>query len=348
LVQVSRSGRQVAEIAIRVLEGENPGNVGLPTLGSGPLRFDWRALQRWGISEAQLPKNSVIEFQEPSAWQQYRWQIILIVMAMLVQTSLIISLLYERRRRRGAEAESRERLRELAYMNRRAGAGELSATIAHEINQPLAAIVASAAAALRWLAKDTPNVGEATTALNRIAADGHRASDIIKAVRAMFHKDARERQRSDINELIEDVIGLLRTELSRHSISVRLDLARGIPPVNVNRTEIQQVVLNLTMNAIEAMAATKDRSRYLVFRSSENALGEVVVDIEDSGPGIDPAVIGRVFDPFFSTKPDGTGMGLAICRSIVEAHGGKLTVAPGYPHGAVFTISLPREDGTGQ
>lgn len=244
-------------------------------------------------------------------------------------------------RRRRAEEDARDRMAELAHMNRRAAAGELSASIAHEISQPLAGIVTSASAALRWLARKTPDLEEATAALKQIVNDGRRASEVIAAVRAMYRKDAQEGTPHDINEIVADVLGLLRAELQRHQISVRNRLTEDLPPVRVDQVQLQQVILNLVMNAIEAMELISNRPRTLSIRSQVDDTGDMLLTIEDSGPGIDVENLDQIFQPFFTTKVKGMGMGLSICRSIVEAHGGRLWASAGNPHGTILHLVLP-------
>src|SRR5262249_30374070 len=174
-------GAAMAAAAVRILAGERPSAINYP-LPYGPPRYDWRELQRWGISESRLPPDSIVEFREPTAWDRYRWQISLSGIALVLQSLLITGLLYERRRRRAAEVEAHRRMGELAHMNRSAAASEMSASIAHEINQPLAAIVSSGYAGLRWLANKTPNIEEAVAAFMRIVSDGHRAGEVIATV----------------------------------------------------------------------------------------------------------------------------------------------------------------------
>jgi C4-dicarboxylate-specific signal transduction histidine kinase len=244
-------------------------------------------------------------------------------------------------RRRRAEEEARDRMAELAHMNRRAAAGELSASIAHEINQPLAGIVTSANAALRWLARKTPDLEEATAAMKQIVSDGRRASEVIATIRAMYMKETQDKATHDINEIVTEVLGLLRAELRRHQISVRNALTKGLPPVRVDQVQLQQVILNLVMNAMEAMELVSNRARVLSIRSEVDDTGDVSLTIEDSGSGIDPENLARIFQPFFTTKVKGMGMGLSICRSIVEVHRGRLWASPGSPHGTVLHLVLP-------
>jgi signal transduction histidine kinase len=186
-------GRDYVNAALRILRGESLGGLKIPGLVSGPPKFDWREMQRWGISESRLPPGSTIYYRDPSVWERYRWQIAAIAAALLVQTLLIAGLFFERHRRRKAEAVSRERLSELAHMNRRRTAGELSASIAHEVKQPLAAIAANGSAGLRWLAKATPNLGEARAAFQHIVDAAHRAGDVIDTIRSMFKKSDDEK-----------------------------------------------------------------------------------------------------------------------------------------------------------
>lgn len=250
-------------------------------------------------------------------------------------------------RLRSSEAEARDRMFQLARMNRRAVAGELSASIAHEINQPLAAIVSSGNAGLRWLSNQTPDLEEARAALERIVKDGHRASDVIGTVRAMVKQEPQDRKPHNINEVVTDTLAFLRNELNRHQVTVRTDLTEPLPTVLIDRVQLQQVILNLIINAIDAMDEVPDQENVLAVKTEMNDSGDVTVVIEDNGPGIDPSNINRIFDPFFTTKTSGMGMGLSICQSLVESHGGALTVAPAKKQGSEFRILLPVKQGDG-
>jgi signal transduction histidine kinase len=334
-------GRGAARLALRILDGENASNIPVVTGDFVRPIFDARQLQRWGISENNLPPGSEIRFRRPTAWEQYHWQIMLIGAALLLQSGLIIGLFYEHRRRRHAEMDARHRLSELAQVNRSATAGQLSASIAHEINQPLTAIVANGYAVVRLLSNAAPNLGEAQAALKRIINDGHRASEVIGSIRAMFKKDAEARVPVDVNELIRDILALVRGQIDAQQVQLNTQLIDPLPQIVANRVQLQQVILNLVMNAIEAMSSVTDRPRVLRISSEiHNPLG-LVVTVEDSGTGIDPQNRERVFDAFFTTKSNGMGMGLSICRSIVEAHGGRLSVSPSQPHGSAFQVVLP-------
>jgi signal transduction histidine kinase len=240
-----------------------------------------------------------------------------------------------------AERDREESKRsEIARMAQLTTMEEMAASIAHEVNQPLAAIVANTKAAERWLSRLTPDIDEALTCLKDIAVDGRRASEIIDSVRAMFKKDAAERSAVDINEVMKEVLALLRTELLRSDVVVLSDLGSELPQPFVNRVQLQQVFMNLVINAIEAMKRT-DRARVLRVRSDTDASGHVITTVQDTGPGITPENQSRIFEAFFTTKSTGTGLGLSICKSIVEAHGGTLTAASAPEQGTIFTIVLP-------
>jgi signal transduction histidine kinase len=219
--------------------------------------------------------------------------------------------------------------------------GEMAASIAHEINQPLGAIVSNGNAGLRWLATATPDLDEARAALKRIVADGHRASEVISGIRSMFKKEGQVTAPHDVNELVREVLRLVRGEVAGQGISVRTELSGGLAPIPVNRAQLQQVIANLVMNAVDAMSTVVDRARVLRVKTAVNDSHQLLIAVEDTGIGIDPGDFDRIFDPFYTTKSHGMGMGLSICRSIVEVHGGRLTVARGQPDGAVFQVMLP-------
>jgi PAS domain S-box-containing protein len=244
---------------------------------------------------------------------------------------------------RAAEEELRSSRQELARVGRHLTMGAITASIAHEIHQPLTAIVANANAALRWLAHKIPNRDEAAAALERIVRDGHRAGQVIHTVRTMFKKDTEEKTLLDMNNVALQVFGLLRSELQKNGVTVQYELTAELPHVLGDQVQLQQVVLNLAMNAIEAMTPVTDRPRTLRLRSVRHDSAGLVLSVEDSGTGIDPKNIDRIFEPFFTTKTHGMGMGLSICRSIVEGHHGRLTAAPARPHGTAFHVMLPAD-----
>jgi C4-dicarboxylate-specific signal transduction histidine kinase len=217
--------------------------------------------------------------------------------------------------------------------------GELGASIAHEINQPLAAIVTQSEAALRFLNRDEPDLEEARDALSCIGRDGIRAADVIRGLRALARKSGPQLTKLDIDDVISEVLALARGELLRHDVVLRTELAAAEPVVG-DRVQLQQVLLNLIMNGVQAMREVTERKRELTLSSTVEP-GSVLISVKDTGAGLDPSAAERMFQPFFTTKPDGLGMGLAICRSIIEAHGGRLWVSPRAPHGADVRFTIP-------
>ena len=243
--------------------------------------------------------------------------------------------------RKQAELALREAQAELARITRIATMGELTASIAHEINQPLGAVVTNGNAALRWLAGQPANLDEVRQALKRTIREANRASDVIGRIRALLQKTPPQTERLDINAVIREVVTLANSELLRGGVAVQLELAPDVPTVLGDRVQLRQVLLNLILNAIDAMSTVTDRPRKLVIRSAQHQEG-VLIQVQDSGTGLDPEQVDRIFEPFFTTKPEGIGMGLAIGRSIVEAHGGRLWATSASSHGAVFQFTLPR------
>jgi PAS domain S-box-containing protein len=243
-------------------------------------------------------------------------------------------------RKRTEEALQKART-ELAHITRVMTMGELAASIAHELNQPLAAIVADANASLNWLARERPDLERARDGLQAIARDGHRAAEVIQRIRQLATKSASRRDSLDVNEVAREMMPLVRAELQRHDVSLRLELAPELSPVLGDRVQLQQVILNLVMNGIEAMAGNRGRPRELTIRSQPDDHQHVTVSVQDTGVGISPKDLDRMFDAFFTTKPGGMGMGLSISRSIIEAHGGRLLVTSNEPHGAIFHFLLP-------
>jgi C4-dicarboxylate-specific signal transduction histidine kinase len=243
--------------------------------------------------------------------------------------------------RRQAEEALRDAQADLARAARLTTMGELLASIAHEINQPLAAVATSGDACLRWLNRDQPDLASARDAASRVVRDAHRAGDVIRSLRALTKKSGPQLTRLDIHDAIEEVLALTRGELQQHGVVLHTDLSAGAQPVLGDRVQLQQVVLNLIMNGIQAMAAVTEHRRELTVSVALAAPDRMQVLVEDTGPGLDPAIAPRIFDPFFTTKPDGLGMGLSICRSIIEAHGGQLWASPQAPHGTAFHFTIP-------
>jgi len=238
------------------------------------------------------------------------------------------------------EVSLREVQSELAHVSRVATMGELAASIAHEVNQPLAGIVTNADASLRWLAGDSPNLAEAREAIRRIIRDGNRAGDVVSRMRALFQKACTAKERFDINQAIEEVVILTQGEVRKNKVVLRMELAADLSPIMGDRVQLQQVVVNLILNAIEAMSTVEDRERAMVIRTQHDEGDGVRIVVRDSGIGLDPLSAERIFEAFHTTKPGGLGMGLSISRSIVESHGGRLWAVSNDGPGATFQFSL--------
>jgi len=259
-------------------------------------------------------------------------------------TFVAVALLVTRliaRTRRAAEA-LRQAQADLAHVSRVTTMGELTTSIAHEVNQPLAGIVTNAGACLRWLAGDTPNLQEAREAAQRIIRDGNRASEVVTRIRALATKADTEKQPLDLNDAVQEVLALTQAELRRNAVILRGELASDLPHVLGDRVQLQQVVLNLVMNGIEAMSAVRDRPRVLTIRTQRGEGDQVRVTVQDSGAGLDSKSEENIFKAFYTTKRGGMGMGLSISRTIVENHGGRLSTVPGNEPGATFQFTVPQ------
>lgn len=240
-----------------------------------------------------------------------------------------------------AEEQSRRAQEELARVVRLTTMGELTASIAHEINQPLTAVISNADACLRWLSAENPNLAEAKDSARRIVRDANRAADVMKTVRAMVTKAAPQIVSLSMNAAITDALTLVDREIKRHNARVHLDLAPDLPLVSVDCIQIQQVILNLLLNALDAMNTVAADACHIWISTEAAPSGFVTVAIQDSGEGVSPHIADRIFSAFFTTRPQGMGMGLAICHSIVENNGGRLWTVPAQNGGAVFKFSLP-------
>jgi len=253
-----------------------------------------------------------------------------------IASTTYLALKIEAERTAAYEARS-----QLAHISRVTTLGELTASIAHEVNQPLAATVINGNACLRWLVDDPPNLDEARQAVTRLIKDATHASEIIAHVRALTKSSPPAKDWLDINEIIRATLGLIESEIRQNHISMRIELSDDVPAVQGDRVQLQQVVLNLILNAVEAMNRTTAGPHVLTIRSVKNDAKGLLLSVVDTGPGLSPKSLDRIFDAFYTTKPDGMGMGLTISRSIVEAHGGRIWATANLPRGAAFQISLP-------
>jgi C4-dicarboxylate-specific signal transduction histidine kinase len=255
--------------------------------------------------------------------------------------------LTERNRAEAEAHESERRYQEmqlgLAHANRVATMGQLTSSIAHEVNQPISAIAINANAALSWLGRKPPDVDKVRISLEQIAEDAHRSGVVIGRIRQLFKKAPLHKERLDLNEAVREVIALTDGEALKSATSVKTQLTDGLPLISGDRVQLQQVLLNLVVNAIQAMATIADGARDLLITTAPAGANFVLVRVADSGPGLDPQTFEQIFDPYYTTKRDGLGMGLAICRSIIDAHNGRLWASSNQPRGAVFQFTLPAD-----
>jgi signal transduction histidine kinase len=333
-------GQDAATLALRILNGESLSSI--PTKGTDAIRpvFNWQQMQRWGVSESNLPPGSEIRFREPGLWENYKWQSISVAAAFLVQAALISILLHERRKRNDAELEARHRMTELAHVNRQATAGELSSSIAHELNQPLGAILTNAETAELILDSPSPDLNEIKEILADIRRDDLRASEVIHRMRSLLKRMPFETRDIDLNETMRETFELLSAQASARDIVLSLQASPEALHVKGDPVQLQQVILNLIVNSMDAMGATPD-GRTVIGRTEMNGESLAVISISDSGPGIPPDKLNEVFDPFFTTKKKGMGIGLSIARTIVQAHKGRIWAENQTGGGAVFRLSLP-------
>ena len=337
---IDETSRKTANAAIRILGGEKPGDIKVQPIGFASPKYDWREMQRWGISKRNLPPGSEVLFREPPTWEKYSWQLSLIAIVILIQGGLIGGLLHERRRRRLAEVESRQRLAELAHLNRYSTVGELTTSIAHELNQPLGSILTNAETAELMLKSSSPDLDEVREILADIRRDDQRASEVIRRLRSVLKKTPFEMKYIDLNETVRQAIGFVTAMAHERGIALRYGMTAADLNVKGDAVQLQQVFLNLIINSMDAISEAEAKEREIsVTTNLSGASAEI--RIGDTGPGIATGDLKSVFDPFFTTKPQGMGMGLAIVRTIVEAHHGQISAENQSSGGALFTIKLP-------
>ena len=337
---IDETSRKTANAAIRILGGEKPGDIKVQPIGLASPKYDWQEMQRWGISKSNLPPGSEVLFREPRTWEKYGWQLSLIAIVILIQGGLIGGLLHERRRRRLAEVESRQRLAELAHLNRYSTVGELTTSIAHELNQPLGSILTNAETAELMLKSSSPDLDEVREILADIRRDDQRASEVIRRLRSVLKKTPFEMKYIDLNETVRQAIGFVTAMAHERGIALRYGMTAADLNVKGDAVQLQQVFLNLIINSMDAISEAEAKEREIsVTTNLSGASAEI--RIGDTGPGIATGDLKSVFDPFFTTKPQGMGMGLAIVRTIVEAHHGQISAENQSSGGALFTIKLP-------
>jgi signal transduction histidine kinase len=340
---VHKLSQITAAVAIRILNGEKAGDIKAPPTGFAAPIFDWRQMQRWGISESNLPADSTVYFREPTAWERYSWQIALITAVIFLQAGLILGLLREHRRRQLAEVQARQRMAELAHVNRFSTAGELTASIAHEINQPLGSILTNAETAKAILKSPNPDIVELNEIVDDIVRDDRRASEVIRRMRSLLTKAPFELKSLDLNDVARETVEFLSSLAVGRKVKLLSVIRPDALPILGDRVQLQQVILNLVVNGIDAMKDTGSEERTISIRTSrvENF---AELSVSDRGPGIPEDQLKGVFEPFYTSKAGGMGMGLSIARTIIEAHDGLIWANNRDHGGASFRISIPLSD----
>jgi signal transduction histidine kinase len=338
---IDKVGEEVAELTLTLLSGKNVSKIQPRATAGSANVVDWRALKKWHLSEANLPVASRVVLREFTFWETYRKEIIAVLALITAQAALILWLLLERRRRHHAELELRRRLMQVIHLNRTAVAGALSASFAHELNQPLGAILSNSETAELLLDKGVPDISQLKDIIADIRRDDLRAGNIISNLRNLMRRtEESEPRHFNLNEAVRDAVHLLDAEAAARGVTLKQTYADSVLSVRADRVNLQQVVINLAMNGMDAMKGSPPGARRIELETSA-AKSEAVVTIADSGSGIPQDHLEQVFETFFTTKPEGTGLGLSIARTIIETYGGRIWAENRRGGGAVFSFALP-------
>lgn len=347
MIDLEAQALEAGRMARRILDGQDANSLKIHGQELNRSLVHWQRLRHWNIPESNVPSHVTILHRIPTFWESYRWLIVATFTLVMLQSGLIATLAVNRIRRRTAEQALKasqdvaQRQRdELARFNRVNTVGELAASIAHEVNQPLSAIVSNAQAATRLLGQLPPDVEEVNAALRDIANDGNRAASILNRVRSLARKEQPTLSSLDLNEVVRDVLRLVAPDADTRQIGIHDELDDALPPITGDRIALQQVIMNLLINAAQAMQETKPESRRIVIRTTHEA-GTVHLSVEDSGIGLNEEQLRQIFETFYTTRPGGIGMGLSISQSIVESHGGAIWATQNADGGATFHVSLP-------
>jgi len=339
------AGHELGLLAQRIIDGESASKI--PITGSNSVRplFNWRELQKWNVNVSDLPSGSEVRFRPVNAWDLYRWQIISITIVVSLLIAMIAGLLFERRRRRIAEAESKSRLRQILLMDRTLIAGAMSASIAHELNQPLGAILANCETAQILLKAEPIDLNLLKEILIDVEHDDKRAADIIRHLRALLkERNEVDIKVFDLNDTIRSTVSIIEPEAKKRGIRLTCHAAKSALPIFADDVHLEQVFINLTMNAMDAVDVARDTStedRDVEIKTALLGDSEVEVSVSDTGIGIPSDKLKRIFEPFFTTKSQGTGLGLSIVRTIIESYGGRIWAENRPSHGAIFRLRLP-------
>ena len=333
-------GRAAGEIARRILQGVDPDTLDVKTVPAAHCEVDWYAMQRWQVAEGNVPAPCTLVNRPPDAWRTHLWQIAIAAGIIVVQAALLFVLLVQSRRRRVAEARLQARTADLAQESRISMIGALTANLAHEINQPMGAILSNAEAAQIMLEQGTLTPEKLREILNDIRADDLRASEVIRALRSLFARSQWRPTTIETNAEVAEALRHVEFEAARRHVKLMPNYGSHMPPVLGDSVQLQQVVINLVVNAIEAVAHLAGIRREVRIETSADSTG-VGIAVTDEGPGLSPEDAGRLFESTFTTKRESMGFGLSIVRSIVEMHRGRVWFEPNVPRGAVFRVWLP-------
>ncbi|MFW2367905.1 MAG: ATP-binding protein [Desulforhopalus sp.] len=339
LLSAEVQGKRFADISVKLLTGVPLSEKDMTS--SNLFMFDWRELRRWSISEKKLPPDSIVRYREPSVWKEHIQAIIIGFTIISFQAVALILLLIQRRKRSEAEAESHRLRDEIAQVSRVLTMGEIAASLAHELNQPLTAIQSYAQAARRFLSGSPPDLKEVDTSLNGVVIGSRRAKDVIQRIRKNLEKQPSERRPVRVRDLVDEAVLLVSRTVDEKNIVLRIEIPVQIPMVFGDRVQIQQVLLNLIINGCEAIDSANGGIKDLVVKAVANQPGFVTISVQDSGIGTEEENLENIFDAFFTTKREGLGLGLAISRSIVEEHGGRLWASQNQAGGTTFSITVP-------
>ena len=341
VVNSENMGTEAGKLALRALAGESVNQIPLEQWEKGTPMVDWRELQHWHIRPGLLPSDTIERYRPTSLWDEHKYLIVISGAALVTQGITIIALLALRSQQRRAVAEIERQRTELAHVSRVSTMGQLASALTHELNQPLGAILRNAEAAELYLQNDPPNLQEVRAILTDIRRDDRRAGNVIDRMRALYKRKSLVLNPLDLRELVEDTVALIRADADARHVKVTVHLPAELPRAQGDRVHLQQVLLNLIINGMDAMAATPRARRLLQVRALVTKNENLKVEVSDHGTGVAPDVAARIFEPFFTTKPNGMGMGLAISQTIIEAHGGDIWVQSKGGEGTTFSFILP-------
>lgn len=334
-------GEETGKLALSALNGEPVNQIPIEVRTNGTPMVDWRALERWDIKQSRLPVGCEIRYQPHSLWEEHKKLILFFGAGLVAQAITIVALLIQRRRHSLAQAQIERQRTELAHVSRVSTMGQLASALTHELNQPLGAILRNAEAAELFLQNNPPNLEEVRAILTDIRRDDKRAGNVIDRMRSLYQRRSLVLGPLDLCELVTDTVALTQTDAAARHVKVHWETPPQLPPANGDRVHLQQVLLNLILNGMDAMTAVPKTRRLLTIRVSETKNGNLRLAVADHGTGIAPEDAGRIFEPFFTTKMNGMGMGLAISQTIIEAHGGDIWVDSKGTEGTTITFILP-------